>query len=134
MAVTTFSFAGRIRGRLKPLDCAETVFAVSNGIVGRTRFFEAMRGLPGKEFSESDAQKLFDVLDQMEILQREVGVPIAWERLDAERIKEVLLIRSFARMAREQGDHRLDEVEARATQEARATTETRTASALEGIE
>lgn len=82
MTTASLSNETLIRRRLEQLHCAENSFVVFNGIVGKTRFSEAMTGKPGKHFNDYDARRLLDVIEEMESLQTEVGVPIDWSRTD----------------------------------------------------
>jgi hypothetical protein len=118
MVVATHSNEGKLRTAIEELGCAENSFALFNGVVGRTRFFEAMRGQPGKHFSAGDVKQLFEVIGEMTQLQNDVGdVPIDWSRAD--KIQTVLTICRVSRIAKELGvgDSRVDAVAARVTKD-----------------
>lgn len=102
MAVATLSSESKIREQLNLLHCAENSFALINGIVGRTRFFDAMQGKPGKHFSESEASQLFEVLEEMRELAAAVGpLVIAWEH--TEKVRLALALRRIKKIAAELG-------------------------------
>lgn len=86
-----------IRKKLRELNCAESAFAAFNGIVARTRFFEGMRGLPGKHFSADQVRRLLEVLDEMRALQSDT--PINWS--DVERVKTALVLRRVNQIGKE---------------------------------
>lgn len=78
MALPALSTEQNIRKKLAALDCSESAFARFNGVVKRTRFFEAMTGRPCKHFDERTATKLLEIISEMETLQAETPVPINW--------------------------------------------------------
>src|SRR5215471_16063113 len=106
MAVASFSNEASIRKQLQDIGCSESAFAIFNGIVGRTRFFEAMRGEPGKHFSQQDAERLLEIISEMHGLQKEVDVPINWGCTD--QIGIALIGRRIARIAAEMNDTSFD--------------------------
>jgi len=99
MALALFSTEAIIRRKLADLGCAENSFARFNGIVGRTRFFEAMAGKPGKHFSQQDSEQLLRVLDEMEALRASTDIPVDWTQV--ERIQTVLVIQRVNKIADE---------------------------------
>ena len=100
MSVATLSPEATIRKRLETLHCAENSFLVLvDGIVGRTRFFEAMSGRPGKHFDEHDAKRLLETIDELEALQNEVGVPVNWKFAD--KIAVALTMRRIVKIEAE---------------------------------
>jgi hypothetical protein len=123
MALATLSNEQKIRDRLKQLGCGENSFVVFNGVVGRTRFFEAMSGKPGTQFKPEDAERLSRVIDEMKEIQSELQnrlgnesnlIAIDWTR--TERIATALTTRRVAKYAVELGDHSLDGFAERATE------------------
>jgi predicted ArsR family transcriptional regulator len=114
MAVGTLSTEATIRRQLKELNCAENAFAVFNGVVGRTRFFEAMQGKPGKHFSHDDAERMLQVLEEMRELQSEIDLPIDWSQ--ANKVETALVIRRVSKIAAELNDTTLNAAAAKATQ------------------
>jgi hypothetical protein len=123
MALATLSNEQKIRDRLKQLGCGENAFVVFNGVVGRTRFFEAMSGKPGTQFKQEDAETLLRIIDEMEEIQSDLQnklgyesnlIAIDWTRTD--RIGAALTTRRVARYAVELGDHSLDGFAERATE------------------
>jgi len=106
MAVATLSAENTIRQQLNQLHCAENSFALINGIVGRTRFFDAMQGKPGKHFSQSEADALLGVVQEMQELTAAVDpLVIAWEHTD--RVRTALVLRRIKKIAAEIGDAEL---------------------------
>jgi hypothetical protein len=102
MAVGTLSVEATIRHKLEQLNCPENAFVVFNGVVARTRFFEAMRGVPGKHFNQEDAEKLFHVINQMEQLQAASVLPIAWARIvSPDTIETAILLQRIRTVAEE---------------------------------
>ena len=100
MSVATLSPEAIIRKRLEQLHCAENSFLpLVDGVVGRTRFFEAMTGKPSKHFDENDAKRLLEIIDEMEALQNEVGVPINWKFAD--KIAVALTMRRIVKIEKE---------------------------------
>ena len=95
MAVATLSVEAIIRERLRKLGCAENSFAAFNGIVGRTRFFEAMAGKPGKHFSDEDANKLSALISEMEEMESKSDAAIDWSKPD--RVLRALTVRRMER-------------------------------------
>jgi len=98
MTVASLSTEATIRERLRKLSCVQNAFALFNGVVGRTRFFEAMSGKPGKNFSQHDAERLLEVIDEMEELASG-DIPVDWARTD--EVQTALVVRRVARIARE---------------------------------
>lgn len=104
MTLALLSNEMTIRRKLRELNCAENAFAAFNGVVGRTRFFEGLRGLPGKHFSKDQIERLLKVVDEMEALQSDA--PIDWS--DVARVKIALVDRRVKRIASEiaeENDH-----------------------------
>lgn len=100
MSVATLSPEATIRKRLDRLHCAENSFLpLVDGVVGRTRYFQAMSGQPGKHFSEQDAKRLLEIIDEMEALQNEVGVPVNWKFAD--KIAVALTMRRIVKIESE---------------------------------
>lgn len=117
MAVATLSVEANIRERLRKLGCAESSFAVFNGLCGRTRFFEAMRGEPGKHFSQQDAERLLQVIREMEELEANSDAAIDWNQTD--RVLRALTVQRIERVAAELNIHdmRLDQGAVKAVQQ-----------------
>ncbi len=100
MSVASLSYEAIIRKRLEQLHCAENSFLVFvDGIVGKTRFSEAVTGKSGKHLSEHDAKRLLEIIDEMEALQNEVGVPINWKFAD--KIAVALTMRRIVKIESE---------------------------------
>jgi hypothetical protein len=70
-----------------------------DGVIGKTRFSEAMTGKPGKHLDEHDAKRLLQIIDEMETLQNEVGVPINWKFAD--KITAALTMRRIVKIESE---------------------------------
>ncbi len=100
MSVASLSYEATIRKRLDQLHCAENSFLIFvDGIVGKTRFSEAMTAKPGKHLSEQDAKRLLEIIDEMEALQNEVNVPVNWTFAD--KIAVALTMRRIVKMEAE---------------------------------
>lgn len=99
MSVGSFSSEATIRERLKKLRCAENSFAAFNGVCGRTRFFEAMRGEPGKHFDQRDAERLLVMISEMEELESKSDAAIDWSQSD--RVVRALTVQRIERIAAE---------------------------------
>src|SRR5262249_34476404 len=102
MAVAALSVEANIRERLRRLGCAENSFAAFNGVVGRTKFFEAMAGKLGRQFSHEDAQKLLAIISEMEALESQSDAAIDWSQ--AERVLRALTVHRIAKIASELED------------------------------
>ncbi len=96
-----------IRDKLKKLDCTENAFAEINAVMGRTKFFAAMRGEPGKHFSESEGKRLFEIITEMEQLQHQLDVGINWSNVD--RVILALVARRI-QIAGESEDRKIDSI------------------------
>ena len=99
MSVASLSTEAIIRERLRKLRCAENSFAALNGVVGRTRFFEAMGGKPGKHFSQQDAERLLAIISEMEELELKSDAAIDWSQAD--RVIRALTAQRIERIAAE---------------------------------
>ena len=99
MSVASLSTEAIIRKRLRKLRCAENSFAALNGVVGRTRFFEAMGGKPGKHFSQQDAERLLAIISEMEELELKFDAAIDWSQAD--RVIRALTVQRIERIAAE---------------------------------
>jgi hypothetical protein len=99
MSTASLSVESAIRERLCKLGCAENAFALFNCVVGRTRFFEAMFGKPGKHFSHHDAERLLEVIKEMEGLEMESDAAINWNQ--TERVLRALVVRRIERIGAE---------------------------------
>jgi hypothetical protein len=102
MAVATLSAENKLREQLKQLHCADNSFALINQVVGRTRFFEAMSGKPGKHFNDTDAAHLLETIQEMRELAEAVDpLVIAWEHTD--KVRVALALRRIKKIAAEMG-------------------------------
>jgi hypothetical protein len=99
MSLASLSTEAIIRERLRELGCAENSFAAFNGVVGRTRFFEAMRGEPGRHFSQQDAERLLATISEMEELESKSDPAINWGQTD--RVLRALVVLRIERYAAE---------------------------------
>ncbi|MBV9886921.1 MAG: hypothetical protein JO119_10285, partial [Acidobacteria bacterium] len=117
--ITAFSNEGRIQQKLAALGCSYSAFCKLAGICGKTRFMEAMNGLPGRHFSDDEAQALLFTLEELWQLQTDVDeaargkdgkpthVPIDFSQYD--QVKTALTVR-LAKNCLNDGDTCLDEV------------------------
>ena len=105
----------KIKNGLRELNCAEYIFARIAGVVGKTRLAEGLAGQRG--FERRDAEKMLEVLQEMQELQAAVGVPIDWSRVD--KVQIALTVRRVAKFAAETSDHRMNEAANVATQNVR---------------
>jgi len=118
-ALPTHSNEGKILRGLEHLGCAARNFVLIAKTVGLTRFMEGMNGVPGRHFSDDDAQRMLEVLGEMYELQIDVDavngthIPINFSKVDA--VTTALTIRRVAKIAAEENDHALDEQALRAT-------------------
>src|ERR1700730_1275928 len=98
MALAAFSPEVKIKNGLRELNCAEYNFATIAGVVGKSRLAE---GLGGKrDFDRADAEKMLNVLAEMNELQAAIGeIPIDWSRTD--RIIVALTTRRIAKIEAE---------------------------------
>ena len=122
--VTTFSNEGKIQRGLAPLGCSPSAFCKLAGVCGKTRFMEAMNGLPGRHFSDTEAQALLSFLERLWELQAAVDeasrdafgrtshVPLDFTR--SEQIDNALTIRLAQKCVMEDDDHSLDAAAERA--------------------
>ena len=99
MSVASLSTEAIIREQLKKLRCAENSFAAFNGVVGRTRFFEAMGGRPGRHFSQQDAERLLAIISEMEEVESKSDAAIDWSQAD--RVVRALTAQRIERIAAE---------------------------------
>jgi hypothetical protein len=125
-ALAAFSNEAKIQRGLDLLGCAAVNFCNLVGICGKTRFMEAMNGVPGRHFNDKDAQEFLSYLERLYDLQRAVDdaardpktgrtihVPMDFTRY--EEIGEVLAIRLAQAVCLESDDHALDVAAQRAT-------------------
>jgi hypothetical protein len=118
-ALATHSNEGKIQRGLEHLGCAARNFVLIANTLGLTRFMEGMNGVPGRHFSDDDAQRMLEVVGEMYELQIDLDavngthIPIDFSKVDA--ITTALTIRRVARIAAEENDHTLDEQALRAT-------------------
>jgi hypothetical protein len=108
--ITAYSNEGAIRNRLAKLGCTENSFVALNGITGRTRFFEAMSGKPGKGFSQQDAERLLEFISRLDELQASHDVVIDWSKTTRDRIDTALVVLQVNRISQEMGSDRQLEV------------------------
>jgi hypothetical protein len=121
-----FSNEAKIQRGLDLLGCAAVNFCKLAGICGKTRFMEAMNGIPGRHFNDKDAQALLSYLERLYDLQsavddttrdprtgQTVHVPLDFTR--HEEIGVALTIRLAQTVCLEDDDHTLDAVAERAT-------------------
>jgi hypothetical protein len=116
--ITTFSNERKIQRGLALLGCSPSAFCKLAGVCGKTRFMEAMNGLPGRHFSDTEAQALLSFLERLWELQAAVDeasrdafgrtshVPLDFTR--GEEIGNALTIRLAQKCLVEDGDHALD--------------------------
>jgi hypothetical protein len=126
--LATLSNEAKIERGLALLGCSAAAFCKLAGICGKTRFMEAMNGLPGRHFSEREAEALLFCLEQLWELQaavdeasrdergRTTHVPLDFSQYD--RIKDALTIRLAQKCLKEEGDSSLDAAAQRATKAA----------------
>src|SRR5580693_8308148 len=70
--LAAFSNEAKIQRGLDLLGCAAVNFCSLVGICGKTRFMEAMNGVPGRHFNDKDAQALLSYLERLYDLQSAV--------------------------------------------------------------
>src|SRR5579871_5964346 len=127
-----FSNEAKIQRGLDLLGCASVNFCSLVGICGKTRFMEAMNGLPGRHFSDRDAQTFLSYLERLYELQRAIDettrdpktgqtihLPLDFTQFEA--IGNALTIRLAQTVCLEDNDHQLDAVAERATNALRAS-------------
>jgi hypothetical protein len=118
-ALAAFSNEAKIQRGLDLLGCAAVNFCSLVGICGKTRFMEAMNGVPGRHFSDQDAQACLSYLERLYELQRAVDdttrdprtgrtihIPMDFTRY--EEIGNALTIRLAQTVCLEGDDHALD--------------------------
>jgi hypothetical protein len=114
MSLASLSPEMTIRNRLRGLGCSENEFTLFNPFVGRTRFFEAMRD-SNKSFDPEDANKMLNLIGEMESLQQAAGVPVRWS--EKEKIETALVLRRVQSIVLElYDDHRFDQRAQEATE------------------
>ena len=98
MALATYSPEAKIKNGLRLLNCADYNFAKIACVVGKSRLAEGLSGQ--KHFDRDDADKMLNVLAEMNELQAAVGdIPIDWSRV--ERIIVALTMRRIVRIESE---------------------------------
>ena len=107
VAVTPLSPAGKIRDRLKLLDCGQPAFVKIDGKIGQTRLYEGLAGI--KPLDDTTAERLLALVNEMVALQEAVGLPLNWAA-NTEKIRAAVAMRRVQRLMNEQGDHSLDQV------------------------
>jgi hypothetical protein len=118
-ALATHSNEGKIQRGLEHLGCAARNFVLIANTLGLTRFMEGMNGVPGRHFSDDDAQRMLEILGEMYELQIDLDavngthIPIDFTKVDA--VTTALAIRRFAKIASEENDHSMDSQALRAT-------------------
>jgi hypothetical protein len=118
-ALATHSNEGKIQRGLEHLGCAARNFVLIANTVGLTRLMEGLNGVPGRHFSDANAQRMLEVLGEMYELQIDLDavngahIPIDFTKVDA--VTTALTIRRIARIAAEENDHGLDAQALRAT-------------------
>jgi hypothetical protein len=125
-ALAAFSNEAKIQRGLDLLGCAAVNFCSLVGICGKTRFMEAMNGVPGRHFNDQDAQTFLSYMERLYDLQNAIDdaardpktsqtihVPMDFTRY--EEIGEVLAIRLAQTVCLEDNDHQLDAIAQRAT-------------------
>jgi|HubBroStandDraft_6_1064221.scaffolds.fasta_scaffold124162_4 hypothetical protein len=123
--LAAFSNEAKIQRGLDLLGCAAVNFCSLVGICGKTRFMEAMNGVPGRHFNDKDAQTFLSYMERLYDLQSAIDdaardpetghtihVPMDFTRY--EEIGEVLAIRLAQAVCLEDNDHQLDAVAQRA--------------------
>jgi hypothetical protein len=124
-ALAAFSNEAKIQRGLDLLGCAAVNFCSLVGICGKTRFMEAMNGVPGRHFNDQDAQTFLSYMERLYDLQNAIDdaardpktggtihVPMDFTRY--EEIGEVLAIRLAQAVCLEGDDHALDAAAERA--------------------
>jgi hypothetical protein len=119
IALAAFSNEAKIQRGLDLLGCAAVNFCNLVGICGKTRFMEAMNGVPGRHFNDQDAQACLSYLERLYELQRAVDdttrdprtgrtihIPMDFTRY--EEIGNALTIRLAQTVCLEGDDHALD--------------------------
>jgi hypothetical protein len=118
-ALATYSNERKIQSGLEHLGCAARNFVLIANTVGLTRFMEGLNGVPGRHFSDANAQRMLEVLGEMYELQIDLDavngthIPIDFSKVDA--VDTALTIRRVAKIAADENDHVLDELALRAT-------------------
>ena len=123
--LAAFSNEATIQRGLDLLGCAAVNFCKLVGICGKTRFMEAMNGIPGRHFNDQDAQACLSYLERLYELQRAVDdttrdprtgrtihIPMDFTRY--EEIGNALTIRLAQTVCLEGDDHALDAAAERA--------------------
>jgi hypothetical protein len=111
-ALATHSNEGKIQRGLEHLGCAARNFVLIAKTIGLTRFMEGMNGVPGRHFSDANAERLLELLGEMYELQIDLDavsgthIPIDFSKVDA--VETALTVRRVAEIAREENDHALD--------------------------
>ena len=96
--LATHSPEAKIKNGLRLLNCADYNFAKIAGVVGKSRLAEGLSGQ--KHFDREDAEKMLNVLAEMNELQAAVGdIPIDWSRSD--KIIVALTMRRIVRIESE---------------------------------
>jgi hypothetical protein len=119
LALPTHSNERKIQRGLEHLGCAARNFVLIARTVGLTRFMEGLNGVPGRHFSDANAERMLEVLGEMYELQIDLDavnnahIPIDFSKVDA--VETALTVRRVARVAAEENDHVLDEQALRAT-------------------
>ena len=124
--LAAFSNEAKIQRGLDLLGCAAVNFCRLVGICGKTRFMEAMNGVPSRHFNDQDAQACLSYLERLYELQRAVDdttrdprtgrtihIPMDFTRY--EEIGNALTIRLAQTICLEDNDHALDVAAERAT-------------------
>jgi hypothetical protein len=118
-ALATHSNERKIQRGLEHLGCAARNFVLIAKTVGLTRFMEGLNGVPGRHFSDANAERMLEVLGEMYELQIDLDtvngahIPIDFSKVDA--VETALTIRRVARIAADENDHALDQQALRAT-------------------
>lgn len=114
--LATYSPENKIENGLRTLQCSGRNFveiAKESGVkINTATFSDALSGK--KAFQRATADRLVDLLDQMQRLQDNLGVvPVSWS--NTERVSTALTLRRVASVAAETGDTSFDEFAAKAT-------------------
>jgi hypothetical protein len=118
-ALPTQGNEGKLLRGLEHLGCAARNFVLIANTVGLTRFMEALNGVPGRHFSDADAERMLEVLGQMYELQIDLdavaGAHISIDFTKVDAVETALTIRRVAKVAAEENDHSMDSQALRAT-------------------
>ena len=107
----SLSHEGRIAKALAQLGCPVTNFCKLAGIP-KTKFIDAMNGVPGCALSDETAQKALSFIERLWELQSAIDaltkshIPLDWSRTN--EIAEALVIREAQQICLEDNDHQLD--------------------------